>query len=72
VVSQHPALFVPGTLPLGGTIVPIFELGTPVESFSEMRLMVNGSITFSQASSTLGQPVVGTFSGDVASFVPLP
>jgi hypothetical protein len=71
IVQLHPALYVPGTLPLGGALVPFAQtsLGGQVQV---LRLLVNGSITFSQAGSTAGAPVVGTVSGGVAEFVPVP
>jgi hypothetical protein len=70
-VSLHPALMSPGTLPLGGALVPFVQ--TPILVPGQIiRLLVNGSITFSSASTTPGAPVVGTFSGDVGEFVPLP
>jgi hypothetical protein len=70
-VTLHPALFAPQTLPLGGALVPFVQ--TPLGSGTQLiRLLVNGSIAFTQAASTPGAPVVGTVSGDVAEFVPLP
>lgn len=70
-VSLHPALMTPVTLPLGGALVPFVQ--TPIIVPGQIiRLLVNGSITFSSAGTTPGAPVVGTFSGDVGEFVPLP
>ena len=70
-VSVHPALMTPGTLPLGGALVPFVETSF-IPSAQVIRLLVNGSITFTSAGTTPGAPVVGTFSGDVGQFVPLP
>ncbi|HTO08299.1 MAG TPA: CotH kinase family protein [Myxococcota bacterium] len=70
-VSLNPALFAPQTLPLGGALVPFAET-TVSGTVTNIRLLVNGSITFTQAASTPNAPVVGTLTGDVAEFVPLP
>ena len=70
-ISVHPALMTPGALPLGGALVPFVE-SSFVPSTQLIRLLVNGSVTFTSAGTTPGAPVVGTFSGDVGQFVPLP
>jgi len=70
-VSVHPALMAPGTLPLGGALVPFVQ--TPIITPGQIiRLLVNGTLTFTQAGATPGAPVVGTISGEVGEFVPLP
>jgi hypothetical protein len=71
IVSVHPALMAPGTLPLGGALVP-FVQSTFVPPSQLIRLLVNGSITFTSAGTTPGAPVIGTFSGDVGEFTPVP
>jgi len=70
-VSLHPALMTPGTLPLGGALVP-FVHSSFVPPSQLIRLLVNGSITFTSAGTTPGAPVIGTFSGDVGQFTPVP
>lgn len=70
-ISVHPALMTPGTIPLGGALVPFVE-SSFVPSSQLIRLLVNGSVTFTSAGTTPGAPVIGTFSGDVGQFVPLP
>ncbi len=71
IVELNPALYAPGTLPLGGALVPFAQtnLGGAVQV---LRLLVNGSIAFSAAGSAPGAPVVGSISGGVAEFVPVP
>jgi hypothetical protein len=71
IVTLNPALFAPQTLPLGGALVPLAET-TLAGSVTNIRLLVNGSITFTQAAPTNGAAVTGTVSGDIAEFVPLP
>jgi hypothetical protein len=71
IVQLNPALFAPQTLPLNGSLVPFAQtsIGGAIQT---LRFLVDGSITFSQAGSTPGAPVVGTVSGGVAEFVPVP
>jgi hypothetical protein len=71
IVSLHPALMVPDTLPLGGALVP-FVQSSFVPPAQLIRLLVNGSITFTSAGTTPGAPVEGTFSGDIGQFTPVP
>ena len=71
IVQLNPALYAPGTIPLNGSLVPFAQtsIGGAIQA---LRFLVDGSITFSQAGSTAGAPVVGTVSGGVAEFVPVP
>ncbi|MGH9888925.1 MAG: CotH kinase family protein, partial [bacterium] len=71
IVSLHPALMTPSTLPLGGALVPFAQTPLAVQG-TVIRLLLNGSITFTQAGTAPNAPVVGTIHGDVGEFVPVP
>jgi hypothetical protein len=70
-LSLHPALVTPGTLPIGGALVPFVQYPIINPAFV-IRLLLNGTVTFSQAGTTPGAPVIGTINGDVGEFVPVP
>jgi hypothetical protein len=72
-MTLPPELVEPGTVDLGPFLIFILDLNlTPPVTFGFFGLMMNGTITFTQAGTTTGDPIVGSFSGDVGIQVPLP